>query len=165
MKVRLLVLILSLLVFFSCAAKKKTVIKELKTEKTEVKTERDSVVIITNTAAIKDTFLVSLKTNDKKIDSVVGLKFKSFYMSKRSGKNSFSASYDTIKKALQITAVLNGNTSINKTTELRTSEKKEKNTKRDEIRQDTSSIFGRFILYLTIVLFLIIGFIIYKICK
>ncbi len=135
--IKLIIILLFVSVVLGCGSKKKIIEKTELKQKTELK-KIDSVVKITKTLPIKDTVIIALATDDKKTDSIITKKLKTFYTKKTSGKNSYSIKYDTIKKALEITANVQGNEDKNTTvktektekeTEIKTTQKTETKTK------------------------------------
>lgn len=137
MKTKLIVL-LSIFALLSCGSKKK-IIENTSVEKELVLT-KDSVVFIEKSLPINDAVFISLKTGDKKTDSIVNLKFQNFQTSKISGNNNVTAVFDTQKKGLKIITKLAGS-SDKKTTTNNTTNKNEKTVK-NRVESQKSSGFG-----------------------
>lgn len=99
---KLIILLVSLFLFFSCASKKKI----LEINKSKINKESivsiDSIYKEDNNSQISDSFFVSLLTGNKVADSIVNQKLQNFKTEKSSGVNSYSAKYDSIKKGLRI---------------------------------------------------------------
>lgn len=114
------ILFFVLVLLTSCVGQKK-VVKKAQSKETvkQVFVKKDSVKTIDRNLAINDKILLSLKTNDKKIDSIIRLRLKGFETQKISGKNYYKATFDYEKLALSIATVLGEtkNTNIKKNTE------------------------------------------------
>ena len=79
--------------------------KETKTtEKKEIK--KDSVNLTSVNKAIKDNISVSLRTNNKVVDSIIKQRLKGFISKKTSGSNSYEASFDYDKMVLDIATLI-----------------------------------------------------------
>lgn len=101
------VLIFLTLFLVGCAGQKK-IVKTTHT-KSEIKnsiTKKDSSKVVEKSLAINDKMLLSLKTNDKKLDSILRLRLKGFSTTKKSGKNYYSAKFDYEQLALIIASVI-----------------------------------------------------------
>lgn len=121
-----------------CVGQKKVVKEAHKVEREkEIVVKKDSSKIVDRSLAIKDKILLSLKTNDKKIDSLVRLRLKGFSTQKRSGKNYYTAKFDYEKLALIIAAVIEETKSIN------TEKNTEKNTKQDTKQSDYEYFYSK----------------------
>lgn len=132
MKTRLIILLISIFTMLACASKKKVLITENKEiEKIEA-TKEASVFIVEENLPIKDTIVISLQTNDKKTDSVLVQKLQHFKASKKSGNNNFTASFDTINKAIKITASVQGSKKTVSENNLETTKKEKVIDKRVE---------------------------------
>ncbi len=95
-----------MLLLGACRSSKVVTEKE-KIQQTKVVSKKtDSSLIKIKTLPINDIFFVGIKTNNKQIDSVINLKFKHFKTAKISGTNSFTASFDTVKKGFQFSAIV-----------------------------------------------------------
>lgn len=109
---KLTFLLLSIVLLVACASKKTLV----KVDKTKIVRstiiEKDSIYKEVKTLPIKDSVFISLKTNSKIVDSIVRLKLQHFYTTKTSGANSYSASFDTLKKGLKIITSIKGASDI-----------------------------------------------------
>ncbi len=129
-----------LLSFFlvGCIGQKK-VVKEAHSIETEKETtvKIDSSKVVDRSLAINDKILLSLKTNDKKIDSLIRLRLKGFATQKRSGKNRYSAKFDYDKLALSIASVIGETKSVN------TEKNTEKDTKEDTKQSDYEYFYTR----------------------
>lgn len=121
------ILILSFLMVSCVGQKKVSTQKQTEKQTNKVLVRKDSVKIIDRSLAINDKISLSLKTNDKKIDSIIRLRLKNFYTSKTSGNNRYTAKFDYEKLALEIAAVLNE--TVSKNVEKNTEKKTDKNTK------------------------------------
>ncbi|MCG8749952.1 hypothetical protein [Tenacibaculum finnmarkense] len=96
--------LITMLLLGACRSSKVVTEKE-KIQQTKVVSKKtDSSLIKIKTLPINDIFFVGIKTNNKQIDSVINLKFKHFKTAKISGTNSFTASFDTVKKGFQFIA-------------------------------------------------------------
>lgn len=135
MKLKIFIVLVSIFTLLSCASKKKIIITEKATIETVQTVKKDSVLIIEKSLPIKDTLLISLRTNNKKIDSLLNNKLQDFKASKNSGTNKFTVSYDKGKKAIKITASVKGssNKSLSKNTET-TSEKTVNKSQKKEVK-------------------------------
>ncbi len=97
-------LFIAMLLLGGCRSSKVVTEKEKTQQIKVVSKKNDSSLIKIKTLPIKDIFFVGIKTNNKQIDSVINLKFKHFKTAKISGTNSFTASFDTVKKGFQFIA-------------------------------------------------------------
>ncbi|MCD8450160.1 hypothetical protein LNI98_10675 [Tenacibaculum dicentrarchi] len=97
-------LFIAMLLLGGCRSSKVVTEKEKIQQIKVVSKKNDSSLIKIKTLPIKDIFFVGIKTNNKQIDSVINLKFKHFKTAKISGTNSFTASFDTVKKGFQFVA-------------------------------------------------------------
>lgn len=98
--------LITMLLLGACRSSKVVTEKE-KIQQTKVVSKKtDSSLIKIKTLPINDIFFVGIKTNNKQIDSVINLKFKHFKTAKISGTNSFTASFDTVKKGFQFSAIV-----------------------------------------------------------
>ncbi|MCD8425764.1 hypothetical protein G1J88_10365 [Tenacibaculum dicentrarchi] len=97
-------LFIAMLLLGGCRSSKVVTEKEKIQQIKVVSKKNDSSLIKIKTLPIKDIFFVGIKTNNKQIDSVINLKFKHFKTAKISGTNSFTASFDTVKKGFQFIA-------------------------------------------------------------
>ncbi len=97
-------LFIAMLLLGGCRSSKVVREKEKIQQIKVVSKKNDSSLIKIKTLPIKDIFFVGIKTNNKQIDSVINLKFKHFKTAKISGTNSFTASFDTVKKGFQFIA-------------------------------------------------------------
>ncbi len=96
------------------------------------KVSRDSIATTLVNRSINDRFTLSLKTNDKKVDSIIRKKLAGFVGEKTSGKNSYKASFDAKKLALDIAAKI-GQTR-EKTTTVKTKDSSRTNTEHAVIK-------------------------------
>ncbi|MBE7671556.1 hypothetical protein [Tenacibaculum piscium] len=131
-----ILLIITLFVVFSCAVKKT---KTTSTSKIEVVKKTEKVVENKQTKIkslpINDTFFISLNTNDKKLDSIVKAKFKHFETSKKSGKNSYIAVFDTVKNGIKINTIIDSTANI---TSDKTIKEIVNNSSKSAIKKETS---------------------------
>lgn len=137
MKLKLILLVFSFLLLAACASKKKIVKVNKVDKKSNIIIKNDSVFKQNKTLAIKDTLFISLKTNNKITDSIVTLKMQNFHTSKKSGNNSYSATFDTIKKGLKITSFIKGTTNSITVKSKETTKKKETKSLQVESREQT----------------------------
>lgn len=124
MKNTLLTLII-LVSVLSCVGQKKIAKESHKIEKKkEIAFTKDSSKVIDRSLAINDKILLSLKTNDKKIDSIIRLRLNGFETQKKSGKNYYKAKFDYNKLALSIASIIGEtkSTIVEKNTEKNTKE-------------------------------------------
>ncbi|MCG8776455.1 hypothetical protein [Tenacibaculum finnmarkense] len=98
--------LITMLLLGACRSSKVVTTNEKKQNTKVVSKKTDSSLIKIKTLPINDIFFVGIKTNNKQIDSVINLKFKHFKTAKISGTNSFTASFDTVKKGFQFTATV-----------------------------------------------------------
>ncbi|TDQ22746.1 hypothetical protein [Tenacibaculum caenipelagi] len=109
-------------------------------QKSEVKTlevkAKDSIYLKVTSLPIEDTFFIGLKTNNKVVDSIINLKLSGFSTSKSSGKNKYSAKYDSIKKGFEISTTVQGSSDTEKHTNTNTI----KNTESKESKDKSSEI-------------------------
>lgn len=113
------------LAFTSCRSVKTTSEKNKTTaivEKLEVK--KDSTNITKISEEIKENVSLSLRTNNKVVDSIIKQRLKGFATTKTSGGNSYAAKFDYDKMVLDISAVVAE--SINETSTTDTSKESEK---------------------------------------
>ncbi|WP_370408825.1 hypothetical protein [Tenacibaculum dicentrarchi] len=131
-----ILLLITLFVVFSCAVKK---IKTTSTSKIEVVKKTEKLVENKQTKVkslpINDTFFISLNTNDEKLDSVVKAKFKHFETSKKSGKNSYIAVFDTVKNGIKINTIIDSTTTITKDNSIKETTN---NSSKSAIKKETS---------------------------
>lgn len=137
MKLKLILLVFSFLLLAACASKKKIVKVNKVDKKSNIIIKNDSVFKQNKTLAIKDTLFISLKTNNKITDSIVTLKLQHFHTSKKSGNNSYSATFDTIKKGLKITSFVKSTTNSITVKSKETTKKKETKSLQVESREQT----------------------------
>ncbi len=108
----------------------------IETEK-ETTVKKDSLKVVDRSLAINDKILLSLKTNDKKIDGLIRLRLKGFNTQKTSGKNRYSAKFDYDKLAFSIATIIGETKSTNVET------KNERNTKEDTKQSDYEYFYTR----------------------
>lgn len=131
MKILYIILIAFLLV--GCLGQKKVVEKNHDVKQTEITTvKKDSSNVVETNKEIVDELKVSLKTNNKQVDSIIRERLKGFKTSKISGSNSYKAEFDYDELALSMYALVGEtqnqttatttNTDIEKTFEERTDE-------------------------------------------
>ena len=109
-----IILILTLVIFTSCASTKKSTYKSDKTHTEFSEVNRDSTNVKEISKAINDNVSVSLRTNNKVVDSIIKQRLKGFVSSKTSGSNSYSAKFDYDKMVLDIASII-GETENNTT--------------------------------------------------
>lgn len=104
---KLIILLLFFVAFTSCRSVKRTTEKNTATtavEKTD--TSKDSVTVTKISEKIDESVSLSLRTNNKIVDSIIRSRLKGFQTAKKSGGNAFSASFDYDKLALEIKAAV-----------------------------------------------------------
>lgn len=109
----------------SCLGTKKvventTAKKEM--QKKEVK--KDSSNVVEKNQEISDQISLSLRTNNKKVDSIIRQRLKGFNSSKKSGSNRYNAVFDYEKMALNIAAVIGATQNQTITTDSNTNTEK-----------------------------------------
>ncbi len=130
--------ILLTFLLIGCVGQKK-VVKEAHRVESEKETtiKKDSSKVVDRSLAINDKIQLSLKTNDKKIDSLIRLRLKGFSTQKKSGKNYYTAKFDYEKLALILATVVGETKNIN--TETNT----EKDTKEDIKQSDYEYFYAK----------------------
>tara|TARA_R110000782_G_scaffold133638_1_gene225996 strand:- start:664 stop:1191 length:528 start_codon:yes stop_codon:yes gene_type:complete len=108
------ILILTLVIFTSCGSTKKSIFKSDKTQTEFKEVNRDSTNVKEISKAINDNVSVSLRTNNKVVDSIIKQRLKGFVSRKTSGSNSYSAKFDYDKMVLDIASII-GETENNTT--------------------------------------------------
>lgn len=104
---KLIILLLCVVSFASCRSVKRTAEKTTTTsavEKTDTKT--DSVNVTKISEEIDEKVSLSLRTNNKVVDSILRTRLKGFETAKKSGGNSFAARFDYDKIALIVDAAV-----------------------------------------------------------
>lgn len=99
-------------------------------EKTE--TVKDSTNVTKISEAISDDVAVSLRTNNKQLDSIIKERLKGFSTSKQSGNNSYSASFDYDKMALIVKGIVGASIESNTATNNDTKTEKSFTAQTDE---------------------------------
>ncbi|MBS9775011.1 MAG: hypothetical protein KGV59_07660 [Tenacibaculum sp.] len=135
---RKIIMLFTVILLVSCIGQKKVIKQnhELKTT-TETVLKKDSSKVVDRSLAIKDNMLLSLKTNDKKIDSLIRQRLKGFSTEKTSGKNHYTAKFDYDRLALSIASV------IGETKSVVTDKNIEKDTKQETEEQNTEYFFKK----------------------
>lgn len=116
-----------------CLGQKKVAEKTTNTKQTQVTTvTKDSSKVVEKNKEIVDELKVSLKTNNKQVDSIIRERLRGFKTSKVSGSNKYKAQFDYEELALNIHALIgetqnqttttSNNTDTEKTFEQRTDE-------------------------------------------
>ncbi len=131
--------ILFLLVLLTSCVGQKKVLKSNHDKETVEKiiVKKDSAKLIDRSLAINDRFLLSLKTNNKSIDSVIRTRLKDFSASKKSGKNFYTAKFDYDKLALSIIA------KMDETKTIQTEKNTEKDIKKDTKQTDSDYFYNK----------------------
>ncbi len=103
-------LLIFLVIFLgSCSSLKQKIVK--KKQLVEYKIEqKDSVSIVRVSEPIRDTIVVSLKTDNKVVDSIVNSRLKYLTATRSSGSNKFKIKYDTIYKTIVVETQVQGST-------------------------------------------------------
>lgn len=100
------IIIISFFLFCSCASKKTHFLKNEKTISEAVTTKKDSIKTKEVSRKIEDNFSVSLRTNNKLVDSILKERLKGFVSKKTSGTNSYSAKFNYDKMVLDIATLV-----------------------------------------------------------
>lgn len=139
MKTKLLILLICLFTLLACASK----IKVFESEKSKVEKQeivaKDSVYLNITSLPIDDTIFIGLQTNNRLIDSILDLKLSGFYSFKTSGKNKYSAKYDSVKKGIEISSSVQGSSDTEVTTNTNTT--KNTNTNNSSVK-DSNTVKG-----------------------
>lgn len=153
---RLAILVLSLLVLLSCASKKKVfTIQEKEIVKEKIQ-NKDSIVKTEESLPIKDTVFISLKTDDDLVDSLVNIRLKNLYISRKSGNNKYVAKYDTINKGLKIESSISGSKQTEVSTINNTYQKEHNKEKKETKTIIKKGISFSFYLYIILIIILLL---------
>ena len=91
----------------SCVGSKRLVeSSNVKEVSSKIEFKKDSSSFVERNKEIKDNISLSLRTNNKKVDSIIRQRLKGFNSSKKSGTNRYNAVFDYEKMALNIAAVI-----------------------------------------------------------
>lgn len=144
-----------LLTFSSCLGTKKTTERNKELVKTEISNSvKDSVSIKEVSKAINDNVAVSLRTNNKVVDSIIKERLKGFVSRKTSGSNSYSAKFDYDRMVLDIASII-GETSSNTTnTSLNTKTQKTVSETTDEYIKEIKNRIPWWIYVVALIYFL-----------
>jgi hypothetical protein len=106
---KILSIILMAAMLSSCGSLKRVTKSDVKTTTKETeKTEKvsDSSRIVEISRGIKDNVSLSLRTNNKIVDSIIKSRLKDFSAGKTSGSNSYSAFFDYDKMSLDLESII-----------------------------------------------------------
>lgn len=122
-----------ILILGSCRTVKTVSDKSKVSESVETKeTKKDSTNITKISEQIKENVSLSLRTNNKVVDSIIRQRLKGFQSSKKSGGNSYSAKFNYDKMVLDIKAEVAESISSNLTTNSEATSTKTFEEKTDE---------------------------------
>lgn len=115
-----LILLLLISSLHSCTTFKKATEQKTETTTSDIlrsSTKIDSTTLTEINRGIKDNFAVSLRTNNKSLDSLLELKFEGFNSVKTSGSNSFSTRFNKEDFTLGFEAIVGETKNIESKTE------------------------------------------------
>lgn len=153
----ILFILITTFLFLGCGSKKEIVKTSKSTKEKEVVIKRDSVYKKVVSLPIKEQVFISLKTNNKLVDSIVNLNLRNFYTSKISGSNVYTAKFDTINTGLKISASVSGNSKTEIQTDKDTTKKEKANAKRVESHNSRNGFsFNWWLFFICLLLILVI---------